>query len=210
MSADARILRLTGPHIEGRLILADDLESIVRDEYADADPADLDEAIAELAHAGSSAWLDLSTEPVEVSDLEDYDWAHLVGACLEAGTAWRESGVTLSADGPLELGRYPDSWRGPGQPRPPATGLLLDGDPADVSSGWASVRAQIATAVSSRIEADLTRLARRRRTAEAALEGIRREQHAAMRRAMDGGMSAYRVAKLSGLTERAVHKIRDA
>lgn len=207
MSADTRVLRMAGPHVEDRLILADDLEDVIRAEYSDLDG--IEEALAELTTTGSSAWLDLAVEPVEVAELEDYDWSRLVGTALESGAPWREAGMTLSTDGPLMLERYPETWRGPGAPKPPATGLLLDGEPADVSAGWASVRAQIASRTVAALERAVTDTSRRRREAQARLESARAAQHEAMRAAIARGVSAYRVAKLSGLTERAVHKIRD-
>ena len=49
----------------------------------------------------------------------------------------------------------------------------------------------------------------RRRIAEAQAETCREAQYTAMRAAIAAGMSAYRVAQLTGMTQRAVHRIRD-
>jgi len=38
---------------------------------------------------------------------------------------------------------------------------------------------------------------------------FREAQYTAMRAAIAAGMSAYRVAQLTGMTQRAVHRIRD-
>lgn len=49
----------------------------------------------------------------------------------------------------------------------------------------------------------------RRLIAEAQAETCREAQYTTMRAAIAAGMSAYRVAQLTGMTQRAVHRIRD-
>lgn len=59
-------------------------------------------------------------------------------------------------------------------------------------------------------ETDLGRAARKVRDREARLDEARAERDQIIRAAIADGVTAYRIHKITGLTERAVHKIRDA
>lgn len=59
------------------------------------------------------------------------------------------------------------------------------------------------------LEGQVVRATDRRRIAEAQAETCREAQYTAMRAAIAAGMSAYRVAQLTGMTQLAVHRIRD-
>lgn len=60
------------------------------------------------------------------------------------------------------------------------------------------------------IEDRLRALSELIRAAEADLTTSQAERHAVMREALAGGMSAYRVAQICGVTQRTVQKVRDA
>lgn len=83
------------------------------------------------------------------------------------------------------------------------------GEPLGVDATWAQVRSAAARAVQASYEPHLAALTQRLRRAEAQVDFHRRLQREAMREAMAAGMSAYRVAQVVGVTQRAVHKVRD-
>lgn len=57
--------------------------------------------------------------------------------------------------------------------------------------------------------AAVTNISRERQAKDEELQGLRERQYAAIRAALGAGASAYAIAKASGLTQRAIHRIRD-
>lgn len=52
-------------------------------------------------------------------------------------------------------------------------------------------------------------VSRERQAVDVELAAVRERQYAAIRVALDAGVTAYAIAKASGLTQRAIHRIRD-
>lgn len=52
-------------------------------------------------------------------------------------------------------------------------------------------------------------VSRERQAKDAELQAVRERQYAAIRAALEAGATAYAIAKASGLTQRAIHRIRD-
>jgi len=57
--------------------------------------------------------------------------------------------------------------------------------------------------------AKVVNISRERQAKDAELDEIRERQYAAIREALEAGATAYAIAKASGLTQRAIHRIRD-
>lgn len=57
--------------------------------------------------------------------------------------------------------------------------------------------------------AQVVNVSRERKAKDVELAAVRERQYAAIRTALEAGVTAYAIAKASGLTQRAIHRIRD-
>ena len=178
--------------------------------------ADLDD----LRTTGRSKRLALTIEQIHHDELTDKQWAHLIKRA-PGRYEWWERGQRVDYD---YRSYVIDGTAAAYDPRGNLAGL--DADPAG-ETGFALDAAEVRALLRERektgatvedlvwgqvhaaLEGQVVRATDRRRIAEAQAETCREAQYTAMRAAIAAGMSAYRVAQLTGMTQRAVHRIRD-